>query len=181
VEHTDTLQSGGEPMDEINDRTRVRQPGVWSRVSRFFDPIGLIFWGSIVAVLVFAAVTAAAKEGESTLFTLFHVAFVLFGIAAVCAFVLGIIWGIALALDFAASVAKWAWQQLGSQVQEWVIKALILAIGCIVMAAIYQYWEVPEIGDRPISSLTLSELAQNILKNGVLFMIGLGLLRIFSD
>jgi hypothetical protein len=144
------------------------------RTSRFFDLIGqgfaVLILGGFLILVLFTIVGSLYVAGAEGLAPFLNTVGVWVSIIAVFG-------GMLLTLYAGPRLAKWAWQQLGGKGQEWLVNALLFVIGSAVVLAIYQFWQVPEIGDRPISSLTLNELAQNFFKYGILFMLGLGVLR----
>jgi hypothetical protein len=137
---------------------------------RVFDLIGkaiavLVFGsiGTLILIAVIGGLSIAAKQGLDPLLRVVTALVVI----AVC---LG-------GLLLGPRLVKSAWQHIGPGGQQRAANALVLVIGVAVMVAIYVFWQVPEIGDRPISSLTLNELLENVIKYGLLFLIGSGLLR----
>ena len=143
------------------------------RGARFFDLIGKTFavliFGGFVAVILGSVIATLFIASARGLGSFLHVAIV-WGLIAVC------FGGLLFALS--PRLAKSAF---GPKGQERVGNALVFIIGVAVMVAIYVFWQVPEIGDRPLSSLTLNELLENVIKYDLLFLIGSGLLRfVFS-
>jgi hypothetical protein len=73
--------------------------------------------------------------------------------------------------------ASWAWHKLDDEHQRIAIRVGESLAGLIVFAAIvclaawsWYSWDVPDIWHRPLTALTLGDIAQTILKLGVLFL-----------
>lgn len=75
------------------------------------------------------------------------------------------------------AAASWVWYKLDEEQQRIAIRVGESLAGFIVFAAIvgvaawwWWSWDVPDIWNRPLTALTLADIAQNILKLGVLFL-----------
>ena len=70
----------------------------------------------------------------------------------------------------------WAWRRLGEERQRIAMRVGESSGGLVVFAAIivgaawsWWSWQVPDIWSRPLAVLTLGDIAQNVVKLGILF------------
>ncbi len=139
-----------------------------AQIDKAFDRIDAAF-GWIVAAVSLGLIAA------SLFLTKYLGAFGLFVVAA----------GFVVIALVAVRITR-AREKLGADRQETlqaVWEALVrAAIYGAMLIAIYRFWNVPEIWDRPLAALTLGEIAENVFKFGLLSLLGSAFLRsLFSE